>query len=291
MTQSVAGPAEQLERGEVIFYSACPFPLPDGDDRNFLAEQDQGGPVHKNISYDPVRHRLHGHVHRSQEQTDRLLQIFADFSRSLTAWLAGQLPRYAAHWRPDRVSYRPLEEATRHLRVNARNDLLHVDAFPTRPTNGWRILRVFANVNFSEPRIWVTSEPFGALLKRYGEQAGLPARGFQVAKAVEFFRDIPRLFRPGYRPRSEYDSFMHRFHNCLKRNEEFQEKSVKHVWTFPPGSAWLAMTDTCSHAVLRGRYALEHSFFVAPKSLALPDEAPAALLAKMCGFPVLRRAA
>ena len=41
------------------------------------------------------------------------------------------------------------------------------------------------------------------------------------------------------------------------------------------------MTDTCSHAVLRGRFALEHSYFVAPQSLALPDESPAALLARI----------
>ena len=38
------------------------------------------------------------------------------------------------------------------------------------------------------------------------------------------------------------------------------------------------MTDACSHAALRGRYALEHSYFVDPKVLALPGESPAALL-------------
>ena len=60
-----------------------------------------------------------------------------------------QLPRYSRHWELDRVSYRGLEEATRQLRLTARNDLLHIDAFPTRPSNGWRILRVFLNVNFT----------------------------------------------------------------------------------------------------------------------------------------------
>ena len=51
---------------------------------------------------------------------------------------------YAATWKPDRGSYRPEEEATRRLRLTARNDLIHVDAFPNRPTQGYRILRVFA---------------------------------------------------------------------------------------------------------------------------------------------------
>lgn len=283
--------AERLERGEVIEYPVCPYTPPDESARRFLATQDMGGPIHKNISYDPVRRRLHGHVHRSEEQTEQLLHILETFSQSVTSWLSERLPGYAKHWESDRVSYRPLEEATRKLRLNARNDLLHVDAFPTRPTNGWRILRVFLNVNFTEPRIWITSDTFATLLKRYGSAAGLPVRGFHWTKAVEFLRDVPRLFRPGRQPRSEYDSFMHRFHNYLKANEEFQEKSLKKLWSFSPGSAWLVMTDTASHAVLRGRFALEHSFFVSPKSLVLPDESPAALLAKVCGFPVLRRAA
>ena len=59
----------------------------------------------------------------------------------------------------------------------------------------------------------------------------------------------------------------------------------------PRRAAWLAFTDVCSHAVLRGRYALEHSYFVAPEALALPDESPPALLARACGMPVLGRAA
>jgi len=289
MTLSVAGPAEQLERGEVVYYPVCPFPLPDGDDRSYLAEQDQGGPVHKNISYDPVRRRLHGHVHRSQEQTDRLLRIFADFSRSLTAWLAGQLPRYAAHWRPDRISYRPLEEATRHLRVNARNDLLHVDAFPTRPTNGQRILRLFVNTNRSEPRVWITGPPFAELLRKFGYEISYEHSldGSLVERLKE---GVARLVKPSRPRRSPYDRFMLRFHDHLKASERMQTGPRKE-WSFPPGSCWLAMTDTCSHAVLRGKYALEHSYFIQPESLALPGESPASLLAKAARRPVLLKAA
>ena len=102
---------------------------------------------------------------------------------------------------------------------------------------------------------------------------------------------VLRLFRPGRPPRSSYDAFMLRLHDYLKADEEFQERGPKRFWKFPPGSAWLAITDTCSHAVLRGRFALEHSYFVAPHSLALPHESPAALLARMCGRRVLEPAA
>jgi hypothetical protein len=99
------------------------------------------------------------------------------------------------------------------------------------------------------------------------------------------------LFRPGRPRRSAYDAFMLRFHDFLKANDAFQEHGPKRFWTFPPGSAWMCITDTTSHAVLRGRYALEHSYFLTPESLALPNESPAALLERACGVAVLNRAA
>jgi hypothetical protein len=279
--------AQRLERGELMFYPRCPFGLPSEIERLFLESQDLGGAAHKNISYDPLTGRLHGFAHRTSEQTAQLRVILAKFSHAVVSWLRAQLPRYAPQWELDRVSFRPLEEATRNLRLHARNDLLHIDAFPTRPTNGWRILRVFANLNRTDSRVWVTSDPFARLLEQYGQAAGLPTRGFTLARAVDFFRQVPHLFRPGKRSHSEYDLFMLRFHNFLKTHEEFQERSVKRLWSFPPLSGWMAMTDALSHAVLRGRYALEHSFFISPASLALPDESPPALLARICGFPVL----
>ena len=158
-------PEERLERGDVIFYPVCPFPVPGGEDRAFLLRQALASRAHKNISHDPDTGRTTGFRRDSAAQAERLGALLAAFSREVTAWLADTLPRYAESWRLDRVSYRPEEEATRKLRPKARNDLLHVDAFPTRPTNGWRILRCFVNVNPSEPRVWMTSDPFARLLE------------------------------------------------------------------------------------------------------------------------------
>jgi hypothetical protein len=280
---------ERLERGEVVYFPVCPFPLPAGDDRAFLLQQQLGAFKHKNVSFDPASGRAAGFVRRDDAQAERLTQTLADFARGVTDWLGRALPRYRGGCLPDRVSYRPQEEATRKLRHTARNDLLHVDAFPSRPSQGNRILRVFANLNPSEPRVWATSFPFAALLARYGEAAGLPGlrpRGWleQLGEAVL------GLFRPHRRRRSPYDSFMLRFHDYLKRHDEFQERAPKRLWKFPPGCAWMAMTDTCSHAVLRGRFALEHSYFVSPTVLVLPDESPEALLTR-CGDPTPPRRA
>jgi hypothetical protein len=281
---------ERLERGEVVFYPVCPFPLPEGDDRRFLLEQQLGGRVHKNIGYDPQTGKAGGFLRQEAMQAERLRTLLADFSRTTTEWLTGVLTCYSRSWQLDRVSFRPEEEATRRLRLTARNDLLHVDAFPSRPTNGWRILRVFANVNLTEPRIWITSDPFAKLLEHYGSMAGLPGRT-SAGWSRRLRSSMLGLFRPNRQPRSDYDDFMLRFHNFLKANDEFQERCRKRFWKFPPGSAWMVITDTASHAALRGRYALEHSYFLAPETLALPEESPAALLEQACGRPVLRPAA
>jgi hypothetical protein len=275
--------AERLERGEVLHYPTAPFPLPSGPDLEFLLAQELGTLAHKNISYDPATAKVGGFVRKGAEQTARLKRFFAEFSQSVTSWLTGTLPRYSEGWDLDRCSYRPQEEATRRLRLTARNDLLHVDAFPGRPSRGRRILRVFANINPREPRIWVTSDPFAVLLRRYGAAAGLPTSGGGWLRQLG--RGLLALVHPKQARRSAYDAFMLRFHDYLKGNEEFQERGTKRLWTFAPNSVWLAMTDTCSHAVLRGRFALEHSYFISPQTLFLPQESPPALLAAACAPP------
>jgi hypothetical protein len=276
--------AERLERGELICYPLCPFSLPQGDDLLFLREQRLGGRRHKNISYDPATGRVAGFRRRSAGQALRLREVLAAFADAATAWLARVLPRYAAAWERDRATFRPAEEATRRLRLTARNDLLHVDAFPTRPARGRRLLRLFANVNATEPRVWVTSDTFPALLERYGTRVGLP--GEAPGWAARLRRGLLGLFHPAAPQRTPCDAFMLRLHDFLKLSEEFQDRARKRLWRFPPGSAWLLFSDGLSHAALRGRFALEHSYFIPPESLALPQLAPAALLSGAC----LRRA-
>lgn len=282
--------AGRLERGEIVEFPACPFPLPHGDDMAFLLMQSQGSATHKNISYNPRTDRMAGFRRQTRAAKERLQSLLADFSRVATSWLSETLPRYATGWSIDQVSYRPEEEATRKLRLTARNDLLHVDAFPNRPTNGHRILRLFVNINPSEPRVWVTSDNFARLLERYGKEVGLPTSTRPTLRT--WLRgELVRMFRPGTRRQTAYDEFMLRFHNFLKGHETFQERCFKRFWNFQPGATWMVLTDTCSHAVLRGRFALENSYFIAPETLALPDESPAALLAQAAGVPVLAKAA
>jgi hypothetical protein len=281
---------ERLERGEILTFAPCPFALPAAADLEFLLGQRLRSSHQKNISYNPASDTAAGFRIESPAQAERLRGLLRTFADSAGSWLAQVLPRYAGAWQRDRVSFRPEEEAIRALRVSARNDLLHLDAFPSRPTRGWRILRLFVNINPVDERVWVSSDTFAQLLARFGADVGLPA-SMGTGWAHRLGQGLLSLFQPGTQERTPYDSFMLRLHHFLKTNNDFQERARRRFWHFAPNTAWLALTDTVSHAELRGQYALEHSFFIAPESLALPAESPPALLEKACGLPVLRGAA
>ena len=92
-------------------------------------------------------------------------------------------------------------------------------------------------------------------------------------------------------PRSAYDQFMLRFHEYLKRNEEFQKNTPKYEFSFPPGSTWLTFTDVVPHSVHSGQHALEQTFIISRRSLADVANAPVSILERLCGKPLLHESA
>jgi hypothetical protein len=264
-------PAVRLEEGELLYFPVCPFRLPAGNDAAFLRELQPLGPAPQ-IAYDPREGRLECGRFTQANAAERLAGLLREFSNAATGWLANELPEYVGRWTRDRATWRGEEEATRRLRLHARNDLLHVDNFPERPTAGRRLLRLFVNLNVVEPRVWQTSERFPALLTRYQRRMRLPSLSRE--EWCTPLNGLQRLLQRDLSGRPAYDSFMLKLQQFMRGDEEFQEKAPKRVWQFPPGSAWVLFADGLSHAVLRGQYALEHSFFVPLTALAGPELAP-----------------
>jgi hypothetical protein len=174
---------------------------------------------------------------------------------------------YAGKFQTDYASFRPLEEEGRDLPLHKRNDLLHVDAFPSRPTRGGRILRIFTNVNPVRDRVWIVGDRFPQLAARFAEAAGL--RKFANASTAlrGWKRGLGTLGLP-VADRAPYDKFMLHFHDWLKENTAFQNaKQGKEQLEFPPASTWLVFTDCVPHAALSGQFAMEQTFIIPVEAL------------------------
>ena len=277
---------ELAERGQILFFRELPFDLP-AEDQRFLREQEWTElRLHKNVSYRPSEDILRG-VSGNAETVARLHTIMRNYSAQIIQFVGNFLSPYSGKWNLDFASFRPLEEETRDLPVHKRNDLLHVDAFPSRPTRGGRILRVFTNLNTTRPRVWTTTESFGALAQQYAKAAGLQ----QIAEDDSFFgRTVQSLGAKlgiGTMSRTPYDMFMLRFHDYLKENAAFQANCPKIRMEFPPLATWVVFTDSVAHAALSGQYAVEQTFLIPPKALVAPEAAPFRILEGIAGRPLV----
>lgn len=275
----------QLEAGDILFFPETPIEIPSDDLAFLIGHQQVGGAYHKNIAYRPIENRITGFDAQDSASTERLRTIMGRYSKDVIAFLRKFLGPYQGKWKVDYASYRPEEEQSRDLALRKRNDLLHTDAFPTRPTHGDRILRFFNNINPERTRNWITTETFDVLVEkmRGGKLNGgtVPLPTSMETSAIK--RTLTGLGAGKLIPslkRSPYDEFMMRFHNYLKENTSFQENCPKQHWEFPPGSSWMVYTDMVSHAVLSGQFALEQTLIVSREAMVTPEKSPYGVLAK-----------
>jgi hypothetical protein len=272
-----------LERGDILFFADGGFEIP-GEVRTALmgATQDARS-FHKNIAYKTNIDKVSGLEDRKEAETIR--GAMREYSRRALEFMARILPDYARAWKVDYASFRSIEERGRALPLTKRNDLLHVDAFPTRPVFGDMILRCFTNVHPEQAREWVTGDPFALLAAREARNAGLEqfagAGGLDSVRRAAI-RALSKLGVPLV-DRSAYDAFMLHFHDWLKGNEAYQRNCARYRFDLPPGSTWLVFTDVVPHAVLGGRLALEQTVIVARASLRDRETAPASILERMAG--------
>jgi hypothetical protein len=164
----------ELERGNILFFEHTPFALSDTDRELLRSTGLSGSSHHKNIAYRPAADKVTGFDTVAVRDPESLRAAMRSYSDGALQFLRTLLPRYMENCRIDFASFRPQEEEGRELPTKKRNDLLHVDAFPTRPTGGDLILRLFTNINLTKPRVWLTSDPFEPLARRYAMDAGLP---------------------------------------------------------------------------------------------------------------------
>jgi 3-deoxy-D-manno-oct-2-ulosonic acid (Kdo) hydroxylase len=280
-----------LETGDILFFPMAP-PLVSPEQRAFLVTQKQSDlAVHKNVSYRPLEDRLRGIDQKNRVQLSLVHEIMRAFSTRAIAFMGSLLSRYAVDWKIDFASFRPIEEEGRKVSLHSRNDLLHFDSFPTRPSHGDRLLRIFLNIHPARPRVWVTSAPFQTLAGQFAGKVGLTrAPGMLDAWKRAAVKVAARLGLPVI-DRPPYDAFMLKIHHTMKEDAAFQQNCTKDRWEFPAGSAWIVFTDSASHACLGGQYMLEQTFIVRRRSLTCPELAPISILERIAGYPLARQSA
>jgi hypothetical protein len=270
-----------LEQGNILYFPQTPFAFPEEQRELLRSTGLSSSSHHKNIAYRPAEDKVTGFDPAAVPDPEKLRDVMRSYSERALAFLSKLLPRYMEKGRIDFASFRPQEEEGRDLPTKKRNDLLHVDAFPTRPTGGDMILRFFTNIHQTKPRVWETSDPFGVLAPQYASAAGLGEvarhpKGSLASRVVGAFGGVDAK-------RSAYDRFMLGFHDYLKFNGEYQESCAKYRFEFPPDSTWMVFTDVLPHSVLSVRYALEQTVIVRRESLAQCENAPIEILQRLCG--------
>ncbi len=276
---------EVLERGDILFFPGGGFEIPASVRAALMGATQDARAIHKNISYKPNLDRVSGLI--GEADAAAVLPAMREYSRAALEFMARILPEYARTWKVDYASFRSIEEKGRELPQNKRNDLLHVDAFPTRPVFGDLILRCFTNVNPEQSREWVTSDPFAVLGPGVAKSAGLERYANAAASTLHRLRrSVTRTLAHAGLPlvdRSPYDAFMLHLHDWLKGNSDYQGNCPKYRFDLPPGSTWLVFTDIVPHAVMAGRLAMEQTVIVARRSLENPFRAPSAILERIAG--------
>ncbi len=259
----------------MVFLPRLAFTVTASEER-FLRPDAAGG-ERKNISLDPATGTL-SNAALSREDAAGLGAMIERFGKAATDLLTGLIPRYGSFLGRARTSFRPVEISGRSYSPRHDDRRLHVDAFPTRPLHGNRILRVFSNVAADgSMRCWDVGEPF----PRFAE-AFLP----------RLRRRVPGeswvLARLGLTKgqRSAYDQIMLGLHDAAKQDERYQASCWKVPVSFPPGTSWMCFTDQVLHAALSGHCALEQTFHLPIRAMAEPAQAPLRVLERLSGRPL-----
>lgn len=262
---------EALESGQVLLLPHLNFPLRDNEREFYFLStgvEVKGKNISLNLADDSVRGSS-ADVAELGVLRD-MMKRFASVSQSLVTRL---MPGYAASLEAGRTSFRPVEIAGRPSSWRKDDTRLHVDSFPSTPTQGKRILRLFSNVNpEGQGRTWRLGEPFEQVASRFLPSVQDPPWGSsQILEALGITKGL----------RSPYDHYMLQLHDRMKADIAYQSSAEQRTCVFAPGSTWLVFTDQVSHAAMSGQYAFEQTFYLPVTAMRDASRSPLRVLERL----------
>ncbi|MBN5280203.1 Kdo hydroxylase family protein [Serratia ureilytica] len=267
----------ELEQGKVLFLPELAFTL--SEQEMPLLDPALVDPKRKNISYQPLSGKLTGvAVAERRQQVQQLLERYYQSCRQL---IAGLLPEYqeALHHPTGSLRLHPVSAWRASSSWRKDDSRLHVDAFPSRPNYGERILRIFTNINpHGEHRQWRVGEPFPELAQRF-----MP----RLARYSAFSSWLQHRVRITKTRRSHYDHLMLQLHDAMKSDGDYQQQGPQLALTFPPGSSWICFSDQTPHAAMGGQFMLEQTFLLPVNKMQDPQRSPLKVLEQLRGQPLI----
>ncbi len=258
-----------LERGHVLVFPHLAFVFKANEQRLFSPALSNR--KSKNISLKPSGEL--GGTSASAEDVRLLHNMMERFARTAMDFVEALLPRYAGRLERAPTSYRPVEIEGRPASAIHDDTRMHVDAFPSRPMRGRRIMRLFSNVNpHDAARLWRVGEPFEDLARRF-----LP-RAKERSRAHAWFLAATGVTKGR---RSAYDNLMLSLHDEAKLDEAYQRQSPQIEVPFAAGSTWLCFTDQVMHAAVAGQYVLEQTFHLDCDAMQHPELSPLKVLERL----------
>lgn len=260
-----------LESGQVVYFPDLTIAVEKHDWAHLSERLLQPGV--KNMSYDIREDKIKG-ISTQVGHESVLLNFMRQFANQTTAFVHQLLPHYRNSLEVGRTSYRPAEILNRVAPSKRKDDtLLHVDAFPSTPTSGKRILRLFVNINpHGKERLWRLGEPMSVVLKKFTPTLKNPL--LPIAPKLMEILGITRSYR------TLYDHYMLQLHDNMKMDDQYQQEADQIQFGFPSNSAWMVFTDVVSHAALSGQYLLEQTFYLPVEAMENPEFSPLVLLYK-----------
>ena len=261
-----------VEAGEVLRFPYLPFALLESE-LKFRDPRWADGKA-KNISVRWPGSEMRGAVGTATEMASLKAMIvrYADQSEAFALRL---FPHYRGHLIRGNTSFRPVNVAGRETSWRKDDTRLHVDAFPSNPMHGTRLLRVFCNVNpMGEARKWRVGESFEAHARRY-----LP----KISKPLAGSAWLMQKTGITKRRRTEYDHVMLQLHDLAKADAEFQRNSPQADVSFAPGTTWVVYSDQVLHAAMGGQHMMEQTFYLDTPRLQRPDSSPLHTLERLLG--------
>ncbi|HEY3700112.1 MAG TPA: Kdo hydroxylase family protein [Spongiibacteraceae bacterium] len=264
-----------LENGMILYLSQLGFRLTETE-RKFLSPHWLTG-SRKNISLASDRVRGAQGTAAELEQLRAMMQRFSQQANQLALAL---FPQYAPYIKSARTSFRPAAAVQRASSWRQDDSRLHVDAFPSRPNRGERILRVFSNINpCGEARVWRVGEPFEQAAKYFLPRIGRPLPGSaQLLAALGITKG----------KRSEYDYLMLRLHDALKADSNYQQHAPQQTVAFAAGSTWICFSDQVLHAAMSGQHMLEQTLHLSIDTQYRSELSPLKTLERMRGRALIQ---